>query len=295
MGKMTTHSTCTRLLGALAASLIVAGCQARAQTQPSGEPPPAPVKISPASRLPMATEILAPGTVVSRQDARIAAEIAGRLTWVADVGARIAAGEVIARIDDRALQLTLQENTATIKRLEANLRYLEQQVRRQEQLVEQHIAARDALDGTIAERDMAEQDLAFAKVVREQTLYRIERSRVTAPFPGHIVERLAQAGEYISVGGEVARLVDTTHVEVRAQAPMSVAPYLRAEMAVRVANDTHEVQSHIRAVIPVGDDAGCVLHWHKDWHKDARVDRSRQIHDRSTHRDCATDSAVSPA
>ncbi len=217
-------------------------------------PPPPTVRVEQAKRQSMASVIQAPGTVVSRNDARIAAEISGRLNWVAEPGDVVEQGAVIARIDDRALRLQLQEDDATTKRLEANLVYLSQQLDRLQKLAQQNNAARNQLDESTAQRAMAEQDLVQARVSREQTLYQLHRTEVRAPFSGQIVERVAQAGEFIAVGGTIARLVDTTNIEVRARAPMSVAPYLFADMGVTVRDQRHFTENTIRSVIPVGDE-----------------------------------------
>ena len=72
--------------------------------QPGGDQP-APVRVAEARLMMMSTTILVPGTVVSRYDARIAAEVGGRLVAVADVGAAVEAGAEIARIEDTMLRL----------------------------------------------------------------------------------------------------------------------------------------------------------------------------------------------
>ncbi len=236
-------------LAAAGALLMTWSLTARAQ-----EPPPAPVRVSLAEVRSMASTVLAPGTVVSRQDAAVAAEVPGRLTWVADVGVEVEAGDVIARIDDHRLQLQLQDNEATIRRLEASLAYSDKQLTRQRQLASQNIAAKNALDEIEAQRDMTAQDLVQARVARDQTLYQIDNSSIRAPFGGRIVERYRDAGEYIQVGGEAARLVDTRNVEVRAQAPLSAAAHISEGMEVSVREGQHERRSPIRAVIPVGDE-----------------------------------------
>ena len=163
----------------------------------------------------------ATGTVVSRNDARIAAETPGRLTWVAEPGTQIERGGVIARIDDSSLQLRVRENDATIARLQANRKYQDSQVARFQRLLEQKIASQSQLDEAVAQRDMTAEEITLARVTRAQTLHDIQRARITAPFAGQVVERLHQPGEFVAAGGEVARLVDTSHIEVRAQAPMA--------------------------------------------------------------------------
>lgn len=240
----------TSTLGSLA--LIGAAACAFAQ-QP--ETPPAPVKIGKASRQSISTMITATGTVVSRNDARVAAEVPGRLTWVAEPGTLLERGDVLARIDDAALKLRLRDNDATIARLEANVKYLQSQVTRFEQLLARNIASQAQLDEAIAQRDMTAQEINQARVARDQTLHDLKRARVVAPFSGQVVERLHQPGEFVSTGGELVRLVDTRHVEVRAQAPIHVAGFLRSGREVNVADrGTTAVRSPVRAVIPVGDE-----------------------------------------
>ena len=70
-----------RVLPLIALAAATGFGPARAQ-----QPPPAPVTVTAAVRVPMTSMSWAPGTVVSRNDARIAAEVPGQLTWVAEVG-----------------------------------------------------------------------------------------------------------------------------------------------------------------------------------------------------------------
>jgi hypothetical protein len=55
-----------------------------------GGPPPAAVRVAEAQMTSLSPSILVPGTVVSINDARMAAEVAGRLTWIAEIGASVA-------------------------------------------------------------------------------------------------------------------------------------------------------------------------------------------------------------
>ena len=234
----------------LAAALLTSAALAQEQG-----PPPAPVKVGKAAKQSIAPTMSATGTVVSRNDARIAAEIAGRLVWVAEPGTYIERGGAIARVDDAALQLRLRDNDATIARLEANLKYQESQVARFQRLIEQKIASQSQVDEATAQRDMTAQEINQARVARDQTLHDLQRARVTAPFAGQVVERLRQPGEFVNEGGDIARLVDTRHIEVRANAPMQVAPFVARGREVKIVDRSNrEIRSPIRAVIPVGDE-----------------------------------------
>ena len=223
--------------------------------------PPAPVHVGYALEQDMAPYLWVPGTVVSRNVAPIATQVAGQLTWVADVGDRLQKGQAVAHIDDASLQLQLRNDAATIKRLEAQLNYLDQLantfadpvLERLVRLTEQQVVPANDLEEAQSQHQAVEQELVQAKVGQERTLYELDRTKVKAPFAGEVVRRLQQPGSYSSVGEEVVFLVDTAEVEVLAQAPLSVAPHLSEGMMVMVEAEDREVQGRLRRIISVGD------------------------------------------
>ncbi len=228
---------------------VVAG-----QTLAQEGPPPVQVETALAVRQEVASTSWFPGTVVSRNDARIAAEVSGRATWVAEVGTALEVGGEIARVDDRMLSLQLADNDATIKRLEAQLKYEESQVARLDQLADTNNAAANQLDQARSQAEVVSQQLNSAKVAREQINYNIERSKIRAPFPGRVVERLVQPGEFLNPGVPVVRLVDTDDKEIRVQAPVSAARFVRDGASVTVKDDYLSSENAVRTVIPVGDE-----------------------------------------
>ena len=200
-----------------------------------------------------------PGTVISRHDSRIAAEVSGKLLAVAEVGDRFRAGEVLASVNDRELQLQLRNNRAEKKRLEARREYLERQVKRLGKLASSNSAAEAELDQISAERDMLSQQIQAAQVNIERTLYDIKRTRITAPFDGVVVERMRQPGEYLSNSDDVVRLVNTEELEIRVQAPIKVARHVKAGDLVGVKNHGEQIDTRVRTVVPVGDDNSRML------------------------------------
>ena len=67
--------------------------------------PPARVEVAAAELREMAPSVDVSGTVVSLNDSRIASEVQGVLTWLAEVGDDVNAGDVIARIDPRIFRI----------------------------------------------------------------------------------------------------------------------------------------------------------------------------------------------
>lgn len=247
---LTSKSLLKILLGAAALAPSVASAQHGAP----GGTPPAPVVVDEARLDVFSAALWVPGTVISRNDARIGAETDGRITWVAEVGERIEAGQPIVRVDDIDLRLDQEDNAARLASLLAQERFQRNNLERLNQLAANSNASANQLDEAQAQLDMTVQEIRRARVAVAQTERRIEQSQVIAPFTGVVVERLVEVGEFVARGAEVARLVDTENREIRAQAPLSVAAWLRPGLEVTVLHGQLESLSPVRQAIPVGDE-----------------------------------------
>ncbi len=194
-----------------------------------------------------------PGTVISKRDAQISAELSGRLQWVAEVGEQIEEGAAVAVIDDHLLQLQLRNDKAQMARIAADIDYNGRQIKRLQQLAEQNNMAQSELDQVESRMEMLTQDLNIAEVNRDRTLYDIDRTRVVAPFAGIVVSREMDAGEYTQTGSTLLRLVDTSSLEISVNAPLRVARYNQPGNKVQVETDGGQLMTAIRGVVPVGD------------------------------------------
>ena len=215
--------------------------------------PAAPVIVEKAQRDTFSATLWVSGTVISQNDARIAAETDGRITWVADVGSRIAKGDAIARIDAGDLKLDLADSEAQLGSLKSQLKFRDSSLQRFKKLADSNNASETQLDEAQSQLDMTQQEIKRAEVAIAQIKRRIRQTEVLAPFPGIVVERLVQTGEFVGRGEQVARLVDTEHREIRAQAPLSLAGWVREGMQVSIEHEQLESLSPVSYVIPVGD------------------------------------------
>ena len=215
--------------------------------------PPARVEVATAELLDMAPVVDVSGTVLSLNDSRIAAEVEGVLTWMADVGEAVDAGAVIARIDPRLMQLEVKRAQANVARLEADLRYRERQLERAEDLAASNNASANLLDESLANRDQALHLLNDAQAQLERAQGDLARTRIRAAFAGHVTERIASVGEYIGVGEDILRLVDTHRKEISLPAPIALTRYIQPGMDVVVGDGTVQRDHEVRAVVPVGD------------------------------------------
>lgn len=256
-----------RLVGAALAVLVVGGGGAYflgagksgAKTAEAGPgeaqqgPPPANVVVAEAVETRLAPSSEAPGQVVGLRDSLVAAETSGKIVWVADVGAEIEDGGVIARIDPKDAQFARDEAAADVGRLRARANYLSRNVKRFVDLGDESGESAASLDQMKAERDEAAQNLARAEVALERAGTNLQRTEVKAPFAGRLVTQDVQIGEYVSPGAPIARVVDTKSLEVTAQAPASLLKSVSAGEEIEVMFGAERVKAPIRAVVPVGD------------------------------------------
>lgn len=245
------------IAAALAAALIVPllDLDVDASAPAAPEPPPAAVSVAPAVRVELAPRRWSPGSVISRQDARVASAQEGRVVEVAEVGQHVRTGEALAILDDTALRLREREGEAELGRIQAQLDLATRQEQRYAQLAAQQNIARAQYEQLRADRDTLVQERARAQALLAQTRHQRTQMVVRAPFAGVVVERQVQLGEYVATGAAVARLVDTAAQEVRVRAPVDLARHLAVGTSVVVRAGGAERAHPVSALVPVGDEA----------------------------------------
>jgi len=217
-------------------------------------PPPPVVSVANAKTMLMSPATTLPGTVVSLRDAVIAAETSGKVVSVALVGDLVEKGDALATIDQRNAQQRLAQSKAELARLESLYQY------------HKNYFARVNIDDEslgIPEIGVAElrsnMETAKADVARSQSELiaaqtDLERTTITAPFSGRIVSQAVQPGEFAQIGSPIARLVDTTSLEISAQVPAALVQPIEPGTALEVSGFGKRVLAPLRALVPVGNE-----------------------------------------
>lgn len=245
-------------LATMVAALVVIpflDLDADASAPEKPDAPPAVVSVAEAVRTELAPRHWAPGSVISRKDARVASEQGGRVIRVAEVGQQVQAGQALAVLDDTALRLREQEARADLARIQAQLELATRQEQRYAQLAAQQNIARAQYEQLRADRDMLVQDRARAQALLAQTRHQRTQMTVRAPFAGVVAEREVELGEYLTIGDAVARVVDTAAQEVRVRAPVDLGRHLAVGTPVQVRVAGAERPHPVSALVPVGDEA----------------------------------------
>jgi len=225
--------------------------QAAAAPSDSELPPVSVAKVRVTRIAPQATY---PGTVMSRNDSRLAADVEGRVEWVADVGTIVNEGDVIARLDANLARMQQESDKANVARLTAQVRYDRAQAKRMQELMDRKVVSKAALDQASSTRDANEAALKQAEAALERSQYQLDHSAIRAPFSGRVVSRLINAGEYASPGKQIVRLVDLDAIEIATQVPIASMQHLRENMKVTAELQGKPVETTVRVIVPVGDD-----------------------------------------
>ncbi|WP_299020044.1 efflux RND transporter periplasmic adaptor subunit [uncultured Tepidimonas sp.] len=195
--------------------------------------PPAPSATLTVRAQPLAEVAVYPTRSVSaqvapRNEARIAAEVGGVLQrWDADVGTRVRAGQVLARLDETDLALAVERARAARDAAQARLGMAQAQLARARQLQAQGFLSPEALtlretELTVQQADLAQTEAALRSAERQRA-----KAVVRAPFAGTITQRLAQQGETVAAGTPLFVLAQTEGSELHAALPPADAQTLQ--------------------------------------------------------------------
>jgi RND family efflux transporter MFP subunit len=222
-------------------------------------PPPAPVALAKAQARSLAPRADTPGAVVSVRDSRVASAASGKIEWVAEVGAEVEAGDVIARLEQDDAKFARDDNAAQVDRLRARAVYLKSYYERFASLGAEAGESEASLDEMRANRDEAQHALRQAETSLDRAEKNLERTVVRAPFAGRVVSQESQIGEFANPGTELVRLVDTKHLEVTARAPAGLTRNIAPGETIKVANGAESLDATVRAVVPVGEERSRML------------------------------------
>ncbi len=175
-----------------------------------------------------------PGNVVNRLDAAISAEQSGQLLYIVEMGSQVDKGTVIAKLDDRALNLELSQFEAQLRQIKANVDYLKAQQTRMEKLVENYSTSVSEIDRNRRDLRVAKEQQAAMEIQIQRTKLALDQTQIKAPFNGTVNAHFVNLGELISVNTPLMQLVDTQHLDITVATPLNLSSYVTKVKHVQV-------------------------------------------------------------
>jgi RND family efflux transporter MFP subunit len=231
---------------------LAAGCRSAppAESASAGaEPAAGRVILVRDTALPSALE--AAGIAQPVRQATLATKLMGSVTSVlVEEGARVRAGRLLARIDDRDLQARRSQADASIAEADAVRSDAETQARRMRALFADSAAAQAQLDA--AETGLARADAgaraarAAARELEATSAY----AEIRAPFDGVVTRRYVDPGAFVAPGAPILTVEDASRlrisVTVAPEAAAGLAPGRRLEATI----EGRPVPAAVEGVVP---------------------------------------------
>ncbi len=144
------------------------------------------------------------------------------LSLPVDTGDDVESGTLLARVDRRVLNNSLQLAKANLEVAKARLANAESSLERVTRLYERESLSKADWEQSTLEHATAKSEVVRGEIQVENAVIQLEDSDVVSPITGTVIERLVEQGQVISspmgdVGGGtlLMKMADLSHVQVR--------------------------------------------------------------------------------
>ncbi|MDR7070578.1 membrane fusion protein (multidrug efflux system) [Pseudoxanthomonas japonensis] len=183
-----------------------------------------PVEVAKATRRAVAASYSGTTTLEALGESQVVAKTSGvALAVLVEEGQVIRAGQALVRLDPERLRLQVAQ-------AEAQMRKLENNYRRAQQLVgQQMISANDV--------DQIKYDLENARAVYRAASLELSYTTITAPISGVVASRSIKSGNFVQINSPIIRIVDASRLEATLNVPEREIAKLKPGQAVGLAVD----------------------------------------------------------
>ncbi len=234
------------------------------------------------------------GKITGARSSQLGFERGGLLAEIAvEEGVDVVQGDVLARLDQRALEAERLEIEARLKsaqaqivQLEAELELAKRTEKRREQLVKNNNTSRQSYDeaafrtrSLAAQLDAAKANAAQAEAQLEANAVRLDLSELKAPFSGAITVKYVDEGTVVQSGQAVLEIVENGRLEMRVGLPEQSARELSVGKTYTVETSQNPLMARLlRIVDQIADATRTVtaifaIEEKPDWLKDGTIAR----------------------
>lgn len=174
------------------------------------------------------------GSLAAEREARVNAEAGGVVTAVmAEKGQAVRAGQVLARIDDPALQSQVISAQSAVRSAEQAVQLAARNVERNQTLEAAGAVATRDLETARNQLAAAQSQLAGARAQLANVRQQQGKTTVNAPISGIVSERPVSAGSVVGLGMPMFVIVDPGSMQLEGSVPASDLSAVRIGAPVR--------------------------------------------------------------
>ena len=222
------------LLGASAA-LAAPLLGAKAESAPTVVKTPRRVRVAKVTAAPEQRGQRYPGTLRAHQRATLAFDLGGRLTARSvQVGDRVKKGQVLARLDARALSNAVSSTRAELDQVQARLTQQKRDQRRTERLWKSDVISAQEHESSALQVDVLAASERTMQVRLREARRMLGESVLRAPFDGIVAAVHRERGEMVAPGTSIVELSGDHRLEIEIQVPEQTLAHLSPESDVRV-------------------------------------------------------------
>lgn len=195
-----------------------------------------------------------PGLVTARRESALGFERGGRIeAMLVDVGARVTAGDVLARLDTRGLSAQVAAADAQTAEARVQVSLARATEERQRALLERGHISPQRLDEAETSTQAADARRAAAAASADALRVQLSLSVIEAPYDGVVTARMVDEGAIAAPGQPILNLVEDGALEIRVGLPPVAAARLDVGERYEFRADAGQVVGILRATTGVVD------------------------------------------
>ena len=196
----------------------------------------------------------APASVVARNQPQLAAEVDARVVEMPrSVGDRVAAGDLLARLDCRRYESVFAATQAELARAEAQRRFAAEQLARARNLQRNKSISEELLDQRRTDLSVAEADVLARQEALNQAVIDVEACELRAPFDAVVTVRSASVGSFVNRGNAVIGLLETSGQEVSVALRHDQVAGVESAAALLFESNGRTYPLRLHALLPLAD------------------------------------------
>lgn len=195
---------------------VLCSCKEQSGERETEKENPTPVQVVEVKAVDLPYVVETVGRLTPDREVVLAAEVPGVIkSYDAEMGDVVEAGRLLVEIDPRDYELALDEaeanHVSALARYNASLKAYE----RARSLYPRKVISQERLDSAEAEFRIARAAMGRTSAMVDTAGERLKKTRVVAPFAGHIAARMVEVGQTVAPGTPLISLVNLEKIRVK--------------------------------------------------------------------------------